>query len=547
MKRAVDRMNRPLLQEPKFIQANEGKQNRPRSLRPVTKQLDKRVVRAIALTHKVPVAKVLELAEEFGVIATRDSKLPQSTFDKILDRLNAQPEPTAPTQHPEAAAAEQRAEVIRRDEPDWAKYGFSDQTKEYWVAAGVPVHKAHIAAMCRESLRHRDTNVRINPQTLRTRLEGNQTVLETLLSGQNYVRVLERIAGRKQVELQGIDSELLWQCTSQSRDHELDQLVKERLETLRATTLHTKSVPFFADIIAEISRAKRPELEARALFQRQIDEYFESGEVSDQLTAYGRAFGVHDVDEHFDQLLRAPRAQNVASPANLEALKVAEAASKSENFFYVDPSATQVLAMLTAEPGFDDEIMLPRSGFAILESVEDSEIADFRQPSVLMWDGLETWNSARVVFAPLRKLFTSSLNLEVAESHSIDRPRTFGFRLLTSLNASRPRVTGGIEGDSTFDFTRSSSRSSTPGPGRSEGEVTVTYVAAFGEAINWSGSGGNQARNQPEHRWQVKGHFRMQWYPSEKTHKRIYIEQHTSGPADRPLIETRNVKVFRSR
>jgi hypothetical protein len=33
----------------------------------------------------------------------------------------------------------------------------------------------------------------------------------------------------------------------------------------------------------------------------------------------------------------------------------------------------------------------------------------------------------------------------------------------------------------------------------------------------------------------VKGHLRKQWYPSEKTHKLIWIDEHIRGPKDAPL------------
>ena len=546
--RARKRMRSPLVQEPKFIKPLEGNQTRPRSHRPVTTQLDKHVVRAIALTHKVPISRVLDLAQDFGVIATRDSRLPQATVERILDRLNTQPEQPVQTQHPEAALAERRAAIIRRDETDWSGLGFSEQTREYWIAAGVPANKAHIAAMCRESLRHHDSNVRINPQSLRMRLEKNETVLQALLSGQNYVRVLERIASRRELPLQGMDPHLLWLCASNPNDKESKQRSNHLAEILQITDIQAKSVPHIADTIAELVEEKRPDLEARVQFQQQIKDYFAGGEKTPQLIAYGKAFGVFNDKNYFDELLRTPRVQNVASRENLDALDTARTASQSENFFYVDLSATKILATLSAEPGFADDVMLPPAGFAILEGDQDSEIKELRLTSVLLWSDLETWQNAKVVFAPLRSLFTSSRNLETVETHSIDSPRSLGFRMLTSLSASRPNTT---RGSSATDLEPIRPRPLSPSvdskAGRSDGEVTVTYLAAFGEEIKWNRPGGSYGHSGPDHRWHVKGHFRMQWYPSENTHKRIFIKEHTSGPADRPLIDTRNVKVFRSR
>jgi hypothetical protein len=44
-----------------------------------------------------------------------------------------------------------------------------------------------------------------------------------------------------------------------------------------------------------------------------------------------------------------------------------------------------------------------------------------------------------------------------------------------------------------------------------------------GETIDW------------QWQWSVVGHWRWQWYPSEGTHKRIWIHQFTKGPADKPF------------
>lgn len=43
--------------------------------------------------------------------------------------------------------------------------------------------------------------------------------------------------------------------------------------------------------------------------------------------------------------------------------------------------------------------------------------------------------------------------------------------------------------------------------------------------------------------WSVVGHWRLQWYPSTGTHKRIFIEQYTKGPADKPF-KAPGVKIF---
>lgn len=38
------------------------------------------------------------------------------------------------------------------------------------------------------------------------------------------------------------------------------------------------------------------------------------------------------------------------------------------------------------------------------------------------------------------------------------------------------------------------------------------------------------------HRWLVRGHWRNQWYPSIKQHRKRYVPKYIKGPVDKPLI-----------
>jgi hypothetical protein len=40
------------------------------------------------------------------------------------------------------------------------------------------------------------------------------------------------------------------------------------------------------------------------------------------------------------------------------------------------------------------------------------------------------------------------------------------------------------------------------------------------------------AEREHQHRWLVSGHFRIQWYPSEQTHKVVWIAHYVKGPAN---------------
>lgn len=40
-----------------------------------------------------------------------------------------------------------------------------------------------------------------------------------------------------------------------------------------------------------------------------------------------------------------------------------------------------------------------------------------------------------------------------------------------------------------------------------------------------------------QYRWQVRGHYRNQWYPSRASHETIWIAAYVKGPADKPIHE----------
>lgn len=52
-------------------------------------------------------------------------------------------------------------------------------------------------------------------------------------------------------------------------------------------------------------------------------------------------------------------------------------------------------------------------------------------------------------------------------------------------------------------------------------------------------------RKNPDHRWNVSGHYRQQWYPSSQSHEQIWIKPHVSGPKQAPLVTVDRVQVFR--
>jgi hypothetical protein len=54
------------------------------------------------------------------------------------------------------------------------------------------------------------------------------------------------------------------------------------------------------------------------------------------------------------------------------------------------------------------------------------------------------------------------------------------------------------------------------------------------------------ARDEPDHRWRVRGHWRMQpCGPGRRYRRRIWVEEHEAGPPDKPLKETTTVLALR--
>lgn len=77
-------------------------------------------------------------------------------------------------------------------------------------------------------------------------------------------------------------------------------------------------------------------------------------------------------------------------------------------------------------------------------------------------------------------------------------------------------------------------------PGAAVPDVVLVY-RALGDAATGSSP---TSRRAPDHRWNVHGHARRQWYPREQTHKQIWIDDHSSGPRDAPLVNVERVEVY---
>ncbi|WP_426519538.1 translation initiation factor IF-2 N-terminal domain-containing protein [Diaminobutyricibacter sp. McL0618] len=76
---------------------------------------------------------------------------------------------------------------------------------------------------------------------------------------------------------------------------------------------------------------------------------------------------------------------------------------------------------------------------------------------------------------------------------------------------------------------------------RDSDETQLVYLRRHPQAGHRDG----QAADHRDVQWMVRGHWRDQWYPSVKDHKRIWIDQHLAGSTDGPVVSRRRVYVIR--
>ncbi|TIH28785.1 translation initiation factor IF-2 N-terminal domain-containing protein [Subtercola vilae] len=75
-------------------------------------------------------------------------------------------------------------------------------------------------------------------------------------------------------------------------------------------------------------------------------------------------------------------------------------------------------------------------------------------------------------------------------------------------------------------------------------ETRIIYATRSTLGLGSSSTGEGQARDT---RWNVRGHYRNQYLPSTKDHRKIWIEEHTAGAADAEVIQREQVYVIAPR
>lgn len=449
-------------------------------------------------------------------------------------------------QHPEAAAAEVRRRVIQRVETDWHALGFNDDERDRWVAAGVPHDRAHWAAMCRDSRELLDDRLHLTEDRLRTPINASgDTPLDAFANGQNLMRIQARLASAVGLSgVPGVRPDLL-ALTAEGFSTEYTAAQRAVASLAKQVAgLGPSGLPTIARQVARIEALARPIWQARLHLAREIDTYRTSGALGELLAAFARAHGVYDPGAaladlsgglvgSLDELENAARVTSLIGRA-----------AESENLLYMDPGAVAAASSyLNAVEEFRDTTRSPYPvdprGFALIAAtdVDDDEKLPAR---FLAWelDG-ERINAALVSRGRIGSaLLTKARAMELLESW---HPRDGLDRVDGAVRHTRLLHELAREA---YDRARQASDGAL-GPrqrlGRDDPGTVLVYTAA---SADQSGTSGRE-RRAPDHRWKVRGHWRRQWYPSENDHKVIWIDEHTSGPGDRPLIRVERVRVIK--
>lgn len=427
-------------------------------------------------------------------------------------------------EHPAAAAARVRREILTRPDTDWERYGFTNAERARWIDAGVPEDRAQVAAIARDSSRRPDGL--ITADTLHMALDGGTTVLESLLAGSNAIRVEGKAARARGRELLGVNDDLRV-ITGVRAAGERDA---ERVTSTIVQTEWTPSaMPRLADQYAQALAVVRQVARAQMVLREQVLLYLRDGTIGGLLAAFARAHGVfHDGDE-----LRRLATEGIVGDrsdfaAVVDMVDVFTEGVRSRAFHFLREGAARTLDAFTT----GGEPPPAPAGIALLQAAREE--ATGAPWEVVVWGSDESGivRSIRFSSEQLRQLLAGKRPGVTIETYS----RKGG--LSGSANAvvavlSRPAIrvdepaAGGVE--------------IVPSEGPTElRDVVLCYR---GDATGSEPSDAPSVRSEPDHRWVVRGHWRRQWHPSTKDHSTIWIDEHTSGPAEKPLLHVERVTV----
>lgn len=421
--------------------------------------------------------------------------------------------------HPEGAWAAIRLNLILRSERDWSKFGITQSRKKLWLNAGIPEDKAHVAALL-------SSGSNVAPSALDTVLSSGRTVRREALSGVNAVRLRQRLAMKHGSQLTGVRDDLVSILGKPGRDR-FDAETDEYRARLQAIRITPSALPELTDAaVAYLASATRIDA-AHLRLGSSARAYLADRTVDPLLSDVAQAHGVGTTGTELTTLAEAAIAyvESTRRAQRVSAAVLFRAAASERRFMFVDANIADVL---DDTPG---ELELPPipSGVAYLHHSDQPD-------RILAWTSLPT--GIHVALFDGRALAAKG-SLPPVDVYSDDStsPSAGMLRALTRL---RTPTLGGTSRRSAPSGAPLSPEDSTEGDTRLRA-VVLHYRSDLSESSTHSRS---SRRLDVDHRWEVRGHPRRQWYPSQREHHVIWIDDHTAGPSDRPLIRVDRVEVF---
>lgn len=429
-------------------------------------------------------------------------------------------------QEPIARWSAVRKNILLRNERGWERFGFSSEEKATWNAAGIPSDKAHIAAMLLRS--GIVETVGASTETLDMPVSFGDTLRREALSGKDGLQLRQAVlatTGRPIGEVSEDLTYLLGWNSKQDSRATSDALRGEILQV----EISPKKLPALADAMSNYLTSSTPQRRAWSRLAGAARSYVSSRAVAPLLREFAHAHAIFHKDTNLRQLCeavvdydRAVWRVETPSPAS----ELFASAATGRYFVFLDDGVHDALD----EGG--EKLPPPPQGVAyIRETVGEDRL--------LVWStgigGIEC------------AIFALSDFDEGSKSPTIYPYRAAApaepARLLRAITALRAPVSQPAR--SRPGHSKSGSPVSPPAATSvSTPSATALPVVLHYRCDPTGVVGPSHARQTPDHRWNVRGHWRRQYQPSTKAHKTIWIENHTSGPAGKSLIRVERVDML---
>ena len=461
----------------------------------------------------------------------------------------------------EELAAERRAIAMRSDN-DWASYGFDDAYRDEWIAAGIPADRAPAIAIA-QHVGAEGYNF-IKPQLLDLDLDDEgDTVRAMLLRGENSA-VLERALTARLGEDIGLGvTSWLGLLVPPVNIRPLSPLDAKQL---RATDTHPSRVIAFRETIGPWVGEQGPLTFAITKMQAAADlvladpALIDTREDADPDSATDPRMGFHMVAtvaashgvmiDDFEMLQRIaaafPRDENVFSFARAG---IPTFGMGDRYHFHANAShhrALQQAAEMQELPGqFNPRALPADAGFGYLAG-DDQTPAE-----LLAWGrsiegrfAAALWNVDEI----LSGASSATLGAPAGVRVFVDELRSTTSEPVTPTNEDEAEVISVLmafievmeqrgEADAAAEpqaMNKNQRRRDAKLARRGDRPIALIYARGVnaGQVVEPRG------RREHAYRWPVRGFWRRQWYASLQAHRLIWIEEHTRGPADKPLRDS---------